>query len=330
MGMTPAELVEGIVGGDRRTLARAITLVESSRQEDRERATQLLDSLPSQAEPSLRVGVSGVPGVGKSTLIEKLGLAAIDRGHRVAVLAVDPSSALSGGSILGDKTRMPELSLHPQGFVRPSPTGGTLGGVTRRSRETLALCEAAGYDLILVETVGVGQSETAVSEMTDVFLLLLLPGGGDELQGIKRGIMELADIVVVNKADGELKSAANRAEADYRNAIGLLAKRWESWDVPVMSCSALEGAGIENVYESLQDFFAAHKASGQLGLQRREQAKSWLWQETGEILLNGLRHDPKTAAYARELEQAVANSEVLPTVAAHRLAKAFYRSKEAK
>lgn len=326
--MTPNELIEGVVSGDRRTLARAITLVESSRLQDRERATELLDALPSRSEPALRVGVSGVPGVGKSTLIEKLGLAAIDHGHRVAVLAVDPSSALSGGSILGDKTRMPELSLHPQGFVRPSPTGGTLGGVTRRSRETLALCEAAGYDLILVETVGVGQSETAVAEMTDVFLLLLLPSGGDELQGIKRGIMELADIVVINKADGELKSAANRAEADYRNAIGLLAKRWESWDVPVMSCSALEGSGIEAIYQSLQEFFATHQASGQLTVQRRQQAKSWLWQETGEILLNWLRDDPKTAAYASELEQAVAAGSVLPTVAAHRLAQTFYRSKD--
>ena len=220
-------------------------MVESSRPVDRDAAAELLKSTADLRRRTLRVGISGVPGVGKSTFIERFGLHAIAAGHRVAVLAVDPSSSVSGGSILGDKTRMVELGRHDCAFVRPSPTGGTLGGVARRTRETMALCEAAGFDLILVETVGVGQSEIAVADMTDMFVLLLLPAGGDELQGIKRGIVELADLILINKADGELRPAAKRAAADYRNALQFLQPRVKGWTVPVETCSAELDDGIE-------------------------------------------------------------------------------------
>ena len=225
MQINPQELAEGIRSGDRRALAKGITLVESTRADHREAAARLLELIMPYTGNSIRLGISGVPGVGKSTFIESFGNHVISQGHRLAVLAVDPTSALSGGSILGDKTRMETLARHPDAYIRPSPAGQTLGGVTRRTRETLLLCEAAGFDVIIVETVGVGQSETAVAQMTDMFLLLLLPGGGDELQGIKRGIMELADLILVNKADGDQQAAANRTVADYRMAVHFLHPR---------------------------------------------------------------------------------------------------------
>ncbi len=242
----PAELsalAERVRAGDRKALGRAITLVESTREEDRGRAVEMLESLMEATGDSTRVGVSGAPGVGKSTFIDRLGCYLIDRGHRVAVLAIDPSSTVSGGSILGDKTRMEQLARRPDAFVRPSPAGRALGGVARRTREAILLCEAAGFDIILVETVGVGQSETMVADMTDAFLLLLAPGGGDELQGIKRGIIELADVVAVNKTDGELESAARQTAADYRLALNVLRPRTQAWKVPVQACSALTGMG---------------------------------------------------------------------------------------
>jgi len=243
-----AALAEGVVNGNRRALAQAITLIESTRPDHRTAASDLLQRLMPQAGHSIRVGISGVPGVGKSTFIEALGNHVIDAGHRVAVLTVDPSSAISGGSILGDKTRMELLSRRPEAYIRPSPAGKTLGGVTRRSREALILCEAAGYDVVIVETVGVGQSETRVADMTDMFILLQLPGGGDELQGIKRGIMELADLILINKADGELKALAGRSAADYRNALRLLHPRSANWKVEVQTCSARDGRGIAEVW----------------------------------------------------------------------------------
>ncbi|WP_052121509.1 methylmalonyl Co-A mutase-associated GTPase MeaB, partial [Inquilinus limosus] len=249
-----AETIEGIAArirdGDRRALARAITLVESRRADHRERAEALLEALAPAAGGAVRIGISGPPGVGKSTFIESLGLHLTGQGHRVAVLAVDPSSQRSGGSILGDKTRMELLTRDPAAFIRPSPAGSTLGGVARRTRETLLLCEAAGHDVVIVETVGVGQSETAVAQMVDVFLLLLLPGAGDELQGIKRGIVEVADILVVNKADGDRKGAANHAAAEYRHALALL-RGTGGWTPPVLQCSALENRGIDAVWDMI-------------------------------------------------------------------------------
>ena len=242
-------LADGVLDGNRRALAQAITLIESTRRDHRAAASDLLERLMPHAGGSIRLGISGVPGVGKSTFIEALGNHVIDPGHRVAVLTVDPSSAISGGSILGDKTRMELLSRRPEAYIRPSPAGKTLGGVTRRSREALILCEAAGFDVIIVETVGVGQSETKVADMTDMFVLLLLPGGGDELQGIKRGIMELADLILINKADDELKALAGRSAAEYRNALRLLHPRSANWKVEVQTCSARDGTGIAEAWE---------------------------------------------------------------------------------
>jgi LAO/AO transport system kinase len=317
------ELADAVRGGDRRALARAITLVESSRPEDREPANELLGLLTPHANKSIRVGISGVPGVGKSTFIEAFGNHVIDRGHRIAVLAVDPSSALTGGSILGDKTRMEMLSRRLEAFIRPSPAGRTLGGVTRHTRETMRIVEAAGFDVVLVETVGVGQSETAVAEMTDMFLLLLLPGGGDELQGIKRGIVELADMIVVNKADGDMANAAGRAAADYRGALGFLHPRHADWKVPVETCSAIEGTGISEVWETVERFRSAMTANGSFTATRAAQAKTWLWNEVSETLLESLRRDESIGRQVAELEQAVAEGRTSPWVAAQQLVEKF-------
>jgi LAO/AO transport system kinase len=242
--MDPEALAAAVVSGDRKGLARAITLIESARPDHRPAAESLLDRLAPDTGRAVRIGITGAPGVGKSTLIESLGNHLIDIGHSVAVLSVDPSSSLSGGSILGDKTRMTKLAARDEAFIRPSPSGSTLGGVARRTREALLVCEAAGYDVVIVETVGVGQSETAVAEMTDVFVLMLLPGGGDELQGVKKGIFELVDLVLVNKDDGDLRAAAARSVAAARSALTLTRPRAPGWTVPVLSCSALEGSGI--------------------------------------------------------------------------------------
>ncbi|WXG53146.1 MAG: methylmalonyl Co-A mutase-associated GTPase MeaB [Candidatus Sedimenticola sp. (ex Thyasira tokunagai)] len=264
----------------------------SSFQKSRALATELLQQLAPHTGKSIRIGISGVPGAGKSTFIESIGNHIIDQGHRLAVLAVDPSSALSGGSILGDKTRMETLSRRPEAFIRPSPSAGTLGGVTRRTRETMLLCEAAGHDVVLVETVGVGQSETAVAEMTDMFLLLLIPGGGDDLQGIKRGIMELADLILMNKADGDQEARANHSAADYIAALSLLHPRTRNWQVPVKICSALEGRGITEVWEVVGNYRDTLTASGELTERRAEQARSWMWSETADSLLTSLRKHP--------------------------------------
>lgn len=270
--MPPAAhpLTAPLLAGNRRALAQAITLAESSRPEHEEQAQLLLAEVAGQAKQTVRVGLTGVPGVGKSTFIEGLGVQLADAGHRVAVLAVDPSSARTGGSIMGDKTRMPRLTVHPRAFIRPSPSGGTLGGVTRRTREALLLCEAAGYDVILVETVGVGQSETQVAAMTDLFVLLTLPNAGDELQGIKRGIMELADICVVNKADTDPK-AANRAQSELTAALSLLTPHSAVWQPRVVQASALTGAGIDRVWEAVQ----AYMSTVDIAAKRRSQTASW-------------------------------------------------------
>ena len=316
-------LVQQILAGDRRALAKAITLVESTRADHGEQAVRLLAELMPHTGKSIRIGVSGAPGVGKSTFIESLGNYLTGQGHQVAVLAVDPTSAVSGGSILGDKTRMEALSVNPKAFVRPSPAGTTLGGVTRRTRESLLLCEAAGYDVIIVETVGVGQSETAVSDMTDMFLLLLSPGGGDDLQGIKRGIMELADLVLVNKADGDQANLVNQTLSDYRGALQFMQARTPGWTPKVHSCSALEGQGIAQAWAVVEDFRAVLTESGELEGLRARQAKAWMWAETAAELLADLRNHPAVSSLVPELEAAVLAGELPAIVAAQRLIETY-------
>jgi LAO/AO transport system kinase len=316
-------LAQQILAGDRRALAKAITLVESTRADHGEQAVQLLAELMPHTGKSIRIGVSGAPGVGKSTFIEALGNFLTVQGHQVAVLAVDPTSAVSGGSILGDKTRMEALSVNPKAFVRPSPAGTTLGGVTRRTRESLLLCEAAGYDVIIVETVGVGQSETAVSDMTDMFLLLLSPGGGDDLQGIKRGIMELADLVLVNKADGDQANLVNQTLSDYRGALQFMQARTPGWTPKVNSCSALEGQGIAQAWAVVEDFRAVLTESGELEGLRARQAKAWMWAETAAELLADLRNHPAVSSLVPELEAAVLAGELPAIVAAQRLIETY-------
>jgi LAO/AO transport system kinase len=309
---------------DRRALARAITLVESTRADHRVEADALLASLLPQTGKSIRIGISGVPGVGKSTFIEAFGLHAIAQGRRVAVLAVDPSSRRGGGSILGDKTRMPELTRHARAFVRPSPSGGTLGGVARRTAEAILVCEAAGFDLVLVETVGVGQSETAVADMTDLFLLLLLPNAGDELQGIKRGVVELADLLVVNKADGANLDLAGRAAADYANAIRLLRPASPWWTPQVLQCSALTGAGVAAVWDAVMQFQAA--AGSGIAERRRQQARARLWAEIGDTLIDALKADRKSSALIPKLEQQLDAGSITPGAASRALLQAFRAS----
>jgi LAO/AO transport system kinase len=314
-----SELVERVLAGDRRALARAITLVESTRSDHRAQAAEVLDRVLAKTGAAVRVGISGPPGVGKSTFIEALGTLLTGGGHRVAVLAVDPSSSRTGGSILGDKTRMERLARDPGAFIRPSPAGTELGGVARRTREALLICEAAGFDVVIVETVGVGQSELAVAELVDVFVLLASPSGGDDLQGIKRGIMELADVVVVTKADGQLESAANHAAADLRRAIHLLRPKYEGIEVRTLLASSVTGTGVAEVWEAVTDVHAQLAGSGQLDGVRSRQAKAWLWDELRTGLLERFRADPVIAAQLTELEQEVMAGTLAPTAAAQRL-----------
>ena len=316
-------LADQIIRGDRRALAKAITLVESTRSDHRQQTAALLETLMPHTGKSIRVGISGAPGVGKSTFIEALGSYLIDLGHSVAVLAVDPSSAVTGGSILGDKTRMETLAFAEKAFVRPSPAGSTLGGVTRRSRESILLCEASGFDVILVETVGVGQSETAVADMTDMFLLLLLPSGGDELQGIKRGIMELADLIVVNKSDGEQITLANQTMLDYRSAVHFLTSRFDGWQTPVMACSSVNNQGVTEVWAEVDRFKATISEDGRLQQQRAQQAKAWMWSEMAESLVVDLKSDPSIKRMIPELESAVLDGSLPATVAAQRMIDAY-------
>jgi len=316
-------LAKAVLEGNRRALARAITLIESTRVDHRAAASELLERLMPYSGKAIRLGVSGVPGVGKSTFIEAMGNYVIDAGHRVAVLTVDPSSAISGGSILGDKTRMEQLSRRPEAFIRPSPAGKTLGGVTRRSREALILCEAAGFDVVIVETVGVGQSETKVADMTDMFVLLQLPGGGDELQGIKRGIMELADLILINKADGELEALASRSAAEYRSALRLLHPRSVNWKVEVRTCSARDGVGISDVWELVLQHRSVHEASGELKTRRAAQARDWMWSEVSENLLATLQSDPGVRDQIPLLEAAASEGRIPPTIAARQLLELF-------
>jgi LAO/AO transport system kinase len=315
------ELARKVVEGDRRALARAITLAESTRADHRADAEALLAEILPHVGGAVRVGISGAPGAGKSTFIEALGSHLVEHDLRVAVLAVDPSSTRSGGSILGDKTRMEQLTRSPRAFVRPSPTGGTLGGVARRTREALLLCEAAGFDVVLVETVGVGQSEVKVAAMVDLFLVLVAPGGGDELQGLKRGIMELADVVVVNKADGDLAATAAHTAADYSAALHLVRPRIPAWTARVLTCSALTGMGIPEVWTTVTEFRTA--VAEVLPELRALQNRDWMWSEVTDSLLDALRADASTATLAQRLEAEVGAGSTTPTAAARAVVQAF-------
>lgn len=316
-------LVAGVKAGERRALARAITLVESERAQDRPAAEALLAAILPTAGQSIRIGISGVPGVGKSTFIEAFGLHVIGRGHRLAVLAVDPSSRVSGGSILGDKTRMTDLSRHPDAFIRPSPAGRTLGGVARRTREAMLLTEAAGFDVVFVETVGVGQSETAVADMVDLFLLLLLPGGGDELQGLKKGIVEIADLLLVNKADGDLAAPARRTAADYRGALRMLRPSNPPWKPEVAAVSAVTGAGLDKAWDVVERYRATMGEAGALERRRAAQARAAMWSEIDEGLRTAFRADPDVAGRIGAIERQVAAGREPPAGAARRLVERF-------
>lgn len=310
-----------IRSGDRRALARAITLIESEREDHQALAQALLDSLLPHTGNAIRLGISGSPGVGKSTFIEAFGLYLAAIGKRLAVLAVDPSSALSGGSILGDKTRMERLAREPDVFIRPSPAAGALGGVAHRTREAMLVCEAAGFDVVLIETVGVGQSEAAVAGLVDLFVLLVQPGGGDDLQGIKRGVMELADLIVVTKADGDLSELARHTEADYRSALALIRGRGEGRRPQVLSCSAAEERGMDDVWQAIVAHRDALDEAGDLARKRADQATSWMWREVEGHVMSALRSE--LAALSERLEAEVAGGRKTPAAAAAGILAAF-------
>jgi LAO/AO transport system kinase len=315
------QTAKAIRGGDRVALARAITLVESAKPEDQASAQNLLDVLLPHAGSAIRVGVSGVPGAGKSTLIDQLGLNLVATGHKVAVLAVDPTSSRTGGSILGDKTRMGRLAAEPNAFIRPSPAGDSLGGVTKATRETIALTEAAGYDVVLVETVGVGQSEIAVANMVDVFLVVAIPGAGDELQGIKRGLLELADIIAVNKADGDRVEPANRAAMEYRTALHILAAGHTNWDPQVLTLSARDNKDLDTLWTKIEDRHAALKTSGALHERRSDQAAAWMREIFEQRLLAAFKGGRRAARHFQELEDKVRAGEMTPAAAAEELGR---------
>ena len=315
------DLAAAVRGGDRAALPRAITLVESTRVDHREQAQQLLLALMPAAGNAHHVGITGVPGVGKSTTIEALGMYLIARGHRVAVLAVDPSSTRTGGSILGDKTRMPQLASHPDAYIRPSPTSGTLGGVAKATRETIVLLEAAGFDVILVETVGVGQSEVAVSNMVDTFIFLTLARTGDQLQGIKKGVLELADIVVVNKADGDHLGEARSAARELSGAIRLIYPRETLWRPPVLTMSALEGTGLEELWETAERHREVLSEAGEFEARRRTQQVDWTWQMVRDTVLDRVLSNPAVGKGRAEIERRVLAGELTPALAAQQILK---------
>lgn len=312
-------LADAIRRGDRTALPRAITLVESTRPDHRDRAQRLLLELMGQAGGAMHVGITGVPGVGKSTAIEALGMYLIEQGHRVAVLAVDPSSTRTGGSILGDKTRMARLAVHPDAYIRPSPTSGTLGGVARATRETIVLLEAAGFDVILVETVGVGQSEVAVASMVDTFVFLTLARTGDQLQGIKKGVLELADIVVVNKADGDHAREANLAARELSSAIRLIYPRETLWRPPVLTMSALEGTGLSELWATIEKHRDVLTAAGEFDSRRRAQQVDWTWSMVRDAVLDRVLTNPAVKAMRAEVERKVRDGELTPALAAQHI-----------
>lgn len=321
--LTVDEYVQGVRAGDRAVLGRAISLVESNASAHHDLAQEVLVRLLPFTGHAHRVGITGVPGVGKSTFIEGLGTKLTKAGHRVAVLAVDPTSERTHGSILGDKTRMVTLSQDLNAFIRPSPSSGSLGGVGRKTRETMLLCEAAGFDVVLVETVGVGQSETMVADMVDFFLVLMLAGAGDELQGIKRGILELADMIAVNKADAGNEKAADRARREYASALELMHGRNDAWKVPVVTCSGLSGLGLDGLWKEIERHRSELSASGDLDRQRKEQLLRWMWQMVESELMSALHAHPQVKAELSDLERQVREGKLTATAAALRILKAF-------
>ena len=319
------QYVEGIVNGDRTLLGRAITLIESSRFEHMELAQQIVEKCLPYSGNSLRIGITGVPGVGKSTFIESLGTQITSSGHKLAVLAVDPTSERTGGSILGDKTRMEKLSGDPKAFIRPSPSGDSLGGVARKTRETVVLCEAAGFDTIFIETVGVGQSETSVHSMVDFFLLLMLAGAGDELQGIKRGIMEMADGIAITKADGNNRSKAEMAQQEYQKALHLFPPSESGWTTRVLTCSALKDEGIGEVWETIYEYIRFTRENGFLSRNRKEQAKYWMYQSINQFLKDHFYQTPYIKELLPQFEQQVLEGKKSSFMAARQLLDRYYQ-----
>jgi LAO/AO transport system kinase len=333
--VTPAQLLDGLLQGNppvqRRAMAKAITLLESTRTDHRASADELLTAMSPHTGNSFRLGISGVPGVGKSTFIEALGMYLIGQGHRVAVLTIDPSSTVSGGSILGDKTRMEFLSVHPDAYIRPSPSSGTLGGVAEKTRESMLVCEAAGYDVVIVETVGVGQSETAVANMTDMFVLLQLPNAGDDLQAIKKGVMEIADLVVINKADIDA-TAATRAQLQITSALQLLGmhggsghahRNTEVWHPKVVQLSALLGQGVDAFWAAVGEFKQIQKQNGRFAERRQNQALSWMWERIDAGLKQNFRSQPRVQTLLPQLSQQVAAGQLAASTASRQLLSAY-------
>ena len=320
--MNPADpkiLIKGVRKHDRRLLSKTITLIESSRSDHQQLARKIVDRLLPHTGKAIRLGITGVPGVGKSTFIESLGMSLVKGGHRVAVLAVDPSSSRSGGSVMADKTRMEKLAVEENAFIRPSPSGGTLGGVARKTRETMLVCEAAGFDVIVVETVGVGQSETTVASMVDFFLVLMLAGAGDELQGIKRGVLELADAIAINKADGDNIEKAKKAAKIYASALHMLQPASPNWQPPVLTCSALEMTGIAEIWQTVMKFHKKFTSSGELEHKRQKQALDWLWSMVEDELKQRFYNNPDIKQRLDQITRAVARGETAPTLAADKL-----------
>jgi LAO/AO transport system kinase len=317
--MQTQEYIDGVLAKNRRIVAKTITLIESSLPSHQDIAKTIVDALLPHTGKAVRIGITGVPGVGKSTYIESFGLQLVKQSHRVAVLAVDPSSSKSGGSIMGDKTRMERLSLAQQAFIRPSPSGGTLGGVTRRTRETMIVCEAAGFDIIIVETVGVGQSETTVASMVDFFLVLMLAGAGDGLQGIKKGVLELADTIAINKADGNNIEHARKAKIEYEKALNLLTPSSKIWSPPVLTCSAVTLDGIDEIWQTILDHRKKLESSGELADKRRKQALDWMWALVEEGLIDRFYKNPGVGKSLPNIVKSVEKGITGPTVAAHKL-----------